>query len=107
MPQETYQLGPNLNKYQVIITFDMDEEFMTLVAPHRTYIGYLINKGILDHYTVSLESQRCWMVINADNKKQVQDYLKKSPLFKYWTYEIDELYVYDGQSYRMPAVQLN
>jgi hypothetical protein len=33
--------------------------------------------------------------------------LKKSPLRKYWTYEIEELYVYDSQQYRLPTVQLN
>ena len=107
MKEEVYQLGPHLNKYQVTISFDIDEEFMTLVPPHRTYINYLINKGVIDHYTVSLESQRSWIVINAKTKKQAEDFIKKSPLFKYWTYEIDELYIYDGQGYRMPSVQLN
>jgi len=107
MSEEINPLGPQLNKFQVIISFEMDEEFMALVPPHRTYINYLINKGIIDHYTVSLESQRSWIVMNADNKKQVISYLKKSPLHKYWNYEIDELYIFDGQGYRMPAVQLN
>lgn len=105
--QETNPIDPELKKYQVTISFDMDEEFMALVAPHRTYINYLINKSIIDIYTVSLETQRSWVVINAMNKKEVDDYLKKSPLYKYWNYEIDELYIYDGQGYRMPAVQLN
>ena len=107
MPPEIYQLGPQLNKYQVSISFEMDEEFMNLIPAHRTYINYLINKGIVDYYTVSLESQRCWIIINADDKKKADEYLKKSPIFKYWQYEIDELYLYDGQGYRMPAVQLN
>lgn len=107
MPSEIYQLGPQLNKYQVIISFEMDDNFMNLIPAHRTYINYLINKGIIDYYTVSLETQRCWIIINAGEKKKADDYLKKSPLFKYWKYEIDELYLYDGQGYRMPAVQLN
>lgn len=107
MNEEVFQLGPQLNKYQVIISFEMDETFMTYVPAHRTYINYLINKGIIDHYTVSLESQRSWIVINGENKNQVIEYLKKSPLYKYWMYEIDELYIFDGQGYRMPVVQLN
>jgi hypothetical protein len=37
----------------------------------------------------------------------VETILKKSPLYKYWTIEIDELFVYDGQTYRMPALQFN
>ena len=96
-----------MKKYQAIITFDMDEEFMTFVPPHRTYINYLLNKGIIDSYAVSMEVQKSWMTINANDKKQVIDYLDKSPLSKYWDYEIVELFVYDSQSTRLPAVQLN
>jgi len=96
-----------MKKYQAIISFDMDEEFMTLVPPHRTYINYLLNKGIIDSYAVSMEVQKSWITINANDKKQVIDYLNKSPLSKYWDYEIVELFVYDSQSTRLPAVQLN
>ena len=97
----------DMKKYQAIITFDMDEEFMTFVPPHRTYINYLLNKGIIDSYAVSMEVQKSWITINANDKKQVIDYLDKSPLSKYWDYEIVELFVYDSQSTRLPAVQLN
>ena len=97
----------HLNKYQVTVHFDMDDKFMTFVPPHRVYINSLIEKNIIDYYTVSMESQKSWMVFNAESKIQVEEYLSKSPLYKYWTIEIDELFVYDGQSYRLPAVQLN
>ena len=96
-----------LNKYQVTVHFDMDENFMSFVPPHRLYINSLIEKNILDSYTVSMETQRSWMIINAENKKEVEKILSKSPLYKYWTIEIDELFVYDGYSYRLPALQLN
>lgn len=96
-----------INKYQVTVHFEMDEEFMGFVPAHRLYINSLIEKNIMDYYTVSMESQRSWMVINAATKEEVEHYLSKSPLFKYWTIEIDELFVYDGQSYRLPALQLN
>ena len=99
--------GPQLNKYQVTVHFYVDDAFMTYVPPHRVYINSLIEKNILDYYTVSMESQKSWMVFNAVSKMKVEEYLSKSPLYKYWTVEIDELFVYDGQSYRLPAVQLN
>ena len=85
----------------------MDEEFMSLVPPHRTYINYLLNKGIIDSYAVSMETQTSWITINAKSKKEVLDVLMKSPLSKYWSYEVCELFVYDSQSTRLPAVQLN
>ena len=96
-----------LNKYQVTVHFNMDEEFMGFVHAHRLYINSLIEKNIIDYYTVSMESQKSWMVFNAATKIEVEKYLSKSPLNKYWTIEIDELFVYDGQSYRLPALQLN
>jgi len=96
-----------LNKYQVTISFNMDDDFMSVVPAHRAYINDLITKGIIDYYSVSMETQRCWITINALDKKEVTEYLEQSPLFKYWSIEIDELFVYDGQTYRLPAVQLN
>jgi len=96
-----------MKKFQAIISFEMDEDFMSLVPPHRTYINYLLNKGIIDSYAVSMEVQKSWITMNANSKKEVEDYLNKSPLSKYWNFEIVELFVYDSQSTRLPAVQLN
>jgi len=96
-----------MKKYQATISFDMDDEFMTLVPPHRTYINFLLNKGVIDSYAVSMENQNSWIIINANTKKEVKEILEKSPLAKYWSFEIVELFVYDSQSTRLPAVQLN
>lgn len=96
-----------MKKFQAIISFEMDEEFMSFVPPHRTYVNYLLNKGIIDSYAVSMETQQSWITINAITKSDASDILDKSPLSKYWNYEIVELFVYDSQSTRLPAVQLN
>lgn len=86
----------------------MDDDFMALVPSHRVYINSLIEKTIVDQYVVSMETQRVWITFTANNKLEVEQRLKKSPLFKYWnTVEIDELFVIDGQHYRLPALQMN
>jgi hypothetical protein len=77
------------------------------VPPHRTYVNYLINKNVIDQYAVSMETQRVWITLNAKDKEEVEKVLEKSPLFKYWKIEIDELFVLDGQHFRLPAVQPN
>jgi hypothetical protein len=111
MGKQHYSMDPvnpeQLNKYQVSVQFEMDDEFMALVPSHRVYINSLIERNILDYYTVSMETQRCWMVMNAGDKIEVEELLSQSPLYKYWAIEVDELFVYDGQSYRLPALQLN
>jgi hypothetical protein len=96
-----------MKKFQVIIKFTMDEEFMPLVPEHRTYINYLFNKGVVDSYAVSMESHTCWITMNALSKEEVEKYVRKTPLYKYWESEIEELFVYDTQRYRLPSLQLN
>ena len=96
-----------MQQYQVTIKFEMNDEFMDLVPPHRTYINFLINKGTIEHYAVSMETQRSWITLYAENKREVEKLLEKSPLFKFWTVEIDELFVLDGQHYRLPEVNPN
>jgi len=68
-----------MKKFQAIIHFDMDEQFMNLVPPHRTYINYLINKNIIDSYAVSMESQTVWITINAETKAEIDAYLASHP----------------------------
>jgi len=97
-----------VKKYQVTIQFEWNEEFASLVPSHRTYINHLINKEVIDQYVVSMESQRVWITLNAKTKTEVKQLMKKSPLSKYWlSIEVDELFVMDGQLYRLPAVQPN
>lgn len=94
-------------KYQVTIQFEMSEEFMNLVPSHRTYINLLINKGIIENYAVSLEARKAWITLEAEDKEDVEKILQKSPLFRFWTFDIDELMVLDGQHYRLPEVNPN
>ena len=95
------------SKFQITIHFEMDDDFMSVVPKHRAYIDSLIDKGTFDYYSLRMETQRCWIIVNAANKKEVQGYLAATPLYKYWTIEIDLLFVYDSQTYRLPALQLN
>ena len=94
-------------KYHVCINFKINDDFADLVPAHRNYINYLINEGVVDHYAVSMETKRAWITVNAESKKEVRKLLMKSPLYKFWKIEIDELYVIDGQNYRFPVLQLN
>lgn len=96
-----------MNKFQVTILFDWEDSFKEMLSEHRTYINKLILDGVIDHYAVTMESQRIWITVNADSKDAIDYILAKSPLYKYWSYQIDELYVIDGSQYRLPAVQLN
>ncbi len=96
-----------MKKYQVTIQFKMSDNFNELIPPHRTYINFLINKEVIDQYIVSMETQKVWITLNAESPAEVKKLLRKSPLYRFWVYEINELFIWDGQHYRLPAVQPN
>lgn len=96
-----------MKKFQVSIQFITDKEFMDLVPAHKTLINYLINKEIIEHYAVSMASQRIWITLNALDRPAIDKILSQSPLFPYFTYEADELFALDGQNYRLPTLQMN
>lgn len=96
-----------MNKYVVTIHFQWNKQTMELIPEHRAYINTLIEDQVLEHYAVSMENQSLWITLNAKNKGEVKKLLSRSPFYKYWTYEINELIIWDGQSYRLPVVQLN
>lgn len=85
----------------------MDDEFMTHLPAHRAFINKMIETGYIDHYVVSMQSLSSWITFTAESREMVKELLTRSPLSRYWTYEIDELFVIDGYQYRLPAVQLN
>jgi L-rhamnose mutarotase len=96
-----------MKKFQVTIKFEFNDEFAALVPEHRSYVSKLIKQGVIDHYAVTMETQMLWITISAEDKAAVENHLFKSPLFKFWTYEINELFVVDGLHYRLPVMQLN
>ena len=96
-----------MKTFQANIKFDFPEDFMNYVPEHRTYINMLINTNVIESYAVSMETHRSWIIINAESKEQLEQILSKSSLYKFWTYEIDELFVYDSQNFRLPKLELN
>ena len=96
-----------MKTFLVTIKFAFTDDFMSYVPEHRIYINTLINSNVIESYAVSMETQRVWITMNAKDKEEVEQLLEKSPLYKFWVIEVDELFVLDGQHFRLPAVQPN
>lgn len=96
-----------MKTFLVNIKFDFPDNFMNYVPEHRTYINMLINTNVIESYAVSMETHRSWIIINAETKEDVEKIISKSTLRQFWTYDIDELFVYDSQNFRLPKLELN
>ena len=80
---------------------------MDMIPQHRELINLLIDDQVVEHYVVSMEIQTVWITMNAKSKREAKSLLAPSPFYKLWKITISELMVWDGQTYRLPAVQLN
>jgi hypothetical protein len=100
-------LKPEMKKFLATATFVWNEEMMLLIQDHRKHINHLIDEQVIEHYVVSMEIQTVWITINAKNKREVKSLLSPSPFYKHWKVSVVELMVWDGQTYRLPALQLN
>ncbi|WP_121354827.1 hypothetical protein [Flavisolibacter nicotianae] len=100
-------LTSEMKKYLITATFQWNEEMMDQLQEHRDLINQLIDEQVIEHYVVSMEIQTVWITLNANNKREAKKLLSPSPFYKYWKIVVNELMVWDGQNYRLPAVQLN
>ena len=96
-----------MKKYLLVAKFEWTEDMMQHIPAHREVINALIDEQVIDHYVVSMEIQTAWITMNAKTKREIKAYLSPSPLYQFWKIKIHELMVWDGQNYRLPAVQLN
>jgi hypothetical protein len=96
-----------MKKYLITATFTWNEEMMNLLQEHRDLIDQLIDEQVIEHYVVSMEIQTVWITLNARTKREAKSLLSPSPYYKLWKMTVTELMVWDGQTYRLPAVQLN
>lgn len=98
-----------MRKYIVTITFNrlLGTDFWSKLPEHRAVINSLINKQIVEYYTISAERSQGWILFNAKSPEEIINHLGESPLYEYFEISTDELMVYDSQLYRFPAVILN
>jgi hypothetical protein len=96
-----------MKKFLVIAKFEWNDDMMQIVPEHREIVNTMIEDQVIDHYVVSMEIQTAWITMNAKNRTEVKKLLAPSPFYKHWKMQINELMVWDGQNYRLPALQLN
>lgn len=92
---------------QMRLPSPLSEEFYALVPEHRAYIDTLINDGIITLYAINEERTRGWTIVLAENAEEAMAVLEKSPIHAFLTCHVDELFIFDGETMRLPKVSLN
>ena len=99
-PMENFMVEISLPEIQ-------DEEFFNLIPSHRMLINDMIEKGIIQHYTINAARTKGWILFNCKNKNEVMVALLKMPIFDLVKFKIHDILIADGELYRLPKMNLN
>jgi len=98
-----------MNAYMMEITmpYYKDEEFVTLIPRQRQMIGRLLQTGVISSFSLNFDRTKSWMTIFAENEEAAFRIVESFPMYKYMTFEIDQLIVTDRAPATAPTLVLN
>lgn len=85
----------------------IDEDFQQLIPEHRRYVDGLLEEGIFQTYTLSLQSGKLWIVVIAESQKEVCSIIDAVPLRSFITYKVNELTFHNFIPSKFPAMSMN
>ncbi len=97
-----------MNKY--LITFyllELDENFWKLIPEHREMVNDLMLKEVIETYGVNMERTKGWITLNAKDEAEAINIIESFPISSYYTYDIDQLFIFDNALGLMPKMVFN
>ena len=82
-------------------------EFYMLVPAQRDMVVDYMDKGIIISYGLSDDRSRLWIVVVAGNEQEVAAITEKFPMFKYMSFQVEELMFYNNSKHKLPELSLN
>jgi Muconolactone delta-isomerase len=96
---------------QFMVEFDLPvpfpEEFIVKIPQQRLAINTLLEAGKIHSYSLSMERNRLWCIVNAETEFEVMDIIHDFPLIDYMKYTINELMFHNSVMMRVPSFSLN
>ncbi|MBX7242643.1 MAG: hypothetical protein K1X92_12950 [Bacteroidia bacterium] len=97
-----------MKQYMIEIKLaQMTEEFYNLIPKQRRMVNQLFEEGTILSYTLTDDFELLWIVIMAENEKEVVRIIEKFPLIEYMSYNIHTLVFHNMVSNRLPSISLN
>lgn len=97
-----------MNKY--LVTFfllHLDEEFWKLIPEHREMVNDFLLREVIETYGVNMERTKGWITMNAKDEEEVTSIIESFPISDYYTYDIDQLFIFENALGLMPKMVFN
>ncbi|MFM2225148.1 MAG: hypothetical protein RJA07_1350 [Bacteroidota bacterium] len=86
----------------------MDESFIQTIPMHRAKVNSLIEAGVIKSYSVSINRDKLWMVLEATDENHVERIIQSLPLHEYLNdFTIDVLMFSLTANTELPFISLN
>jgi muconolactone delta-isomerase len=96
---------------QYMVTFELPipftTDFIERIPEQRQMINELLAEQKIHSYSLSINRDRLWCMINADSRYEVVNVISTFPLIDYMPYDIAELMFHNVANIQVPAFSLN
>ena len=82
-------------------------ELMKLIPDQRVYITRLMKRGIIVNYSLSLDWQKLWVIVNAEDRFDAINIIGAFPMYEYINYKIHNLMFHGSNSISKQQLWLN
>ena len=86
---------------------EIDDQFMQLIPQHRERVNELLIREIIETYAVSADRTKAWVVVNAATEEEAIAVIESFIIRDYFSYDLDQLFIYDNALGLMPKMALN
>lgn len=96
---------------QYMVTFELPipftDTFIEKIPAQRDVINNLLVDQKMQSYSLSMNRDKLWCLINADSEYEVINIINTFPLVDYMPYQISELMFHNVATIQIPAFSLN
>lgn len=86
---------------------DMDMGFWEQIPSQRITVNKMMKKGIISDYSLSMDRQKLWVIINGESRKEIHRIVNSFPIRKYITYSVHSLLFHERNNISVPQFWLN
>ena len=91
----------------VTLVNSFSTEFIKGIPAQRHLVNNLMNEGVIVSYSLCIDREKLWIVMELKSEQEVLDVLAKFPLLKFMRPEVYELAYHDNIHSGFPHLSLN
>jgi muconolactone delta-isomerase len=97
-----------MSQFMIVVRLPeyLDNEFVKLIPKQRSHIDKLMADNIIFSYSLSLDRTQLWIIVAAEEEREIIEMMQNFPLYDWMKYDIQPL-MFHSQSLPIIPISLN